>query len=330
VAIFWRTNDSVAPALRWATEWPQRSHCHQRPCKKALLAVALFAIMTQRTMQISSSLCRKVITTIFFLIVWTWAVQAQQVSTNQIQTKSSTTDVAGKNADIGKEERFSALKEQIRVMQGNSTRNWDEFEKTARQLIKEFPDQPDGYEALMIEMQVGSHNKAQALAQEMADSSAPENFKLWAKGFLYRMEQFGKPVDLRFIALDGREVNLAKMRGKVVLIEFWGTGCVPCVAELPDIKAAYNKYHDQGFEVIGISFDTNKAKLTRFIKDRDLPWPQSFEGKQGIENKFGQEFGVCAIPHLMLLDKEGCLRLDGFYPWQRFEIGISNLVTSAP
>lgn len=260
----------------------------------------------------------------FWVVVWSWSAQAQQASTNQIESRLIATDVAGASTSMVKEDRFRMLTEQIRIL--NGTKNWDEYEQAARQLIKEYPDRPDGYEALMGEMQLEGRDRARALAQEVADGSAPGNYKLWAKGFLYRLDHFGKPVSLRFVALDGREVDLAKMKGKVVLIQFWATGCVPCVAELPNIKAAYNKYHEQGFEIIGVSFDTDKVKLTRFIKEKDLSWPQSFEGKQGIENKFAQELGVCAIPHLLLLDRNGCLRMDALVPWMHFEIGISNFL----
>ena len=112
-----------------------------------------------------------------------------------------------------------------------------------------------------------------------------------------------------------------------MLIDFWGTTCVPCVAALPDIRAAYDKYHAQGFEVIGISFDSNKAHLTRFIKEKELPWPQYFDGKQGVDSKFGQEFGISGIPHTLLLDKKGALRMDNIYIGPSFEAYVSKLLS---
>ena len=82
------------------------------------------------------------------------------------------------------------------------------------------------------------------------------------------------------------------------------------MAELPRVKAAYDKFHAQGFEIIGISCDTDKEQLNRFLKEKELPWPQYYDGQQQTKNKFAQEFGVDGIPQMFLVDKKGYLRFD--------------------
>ena len=116
----------------------------------------------------------------------------------------------------------------------------------------------------------------------------------------------GKGLDMKFTATDGTEVDLAKMKGKVVLIDFWATWCGPCVAEIPNVKKTYEKLHSKGFEIIGISLDSNKDKLTQFIKKKDMPWPQYFDGK-GWKNKISTKHGIRSIPAMWLVDKEGNL-----------------------
>ena len=113
-----------------------------------------------------------------------------------------------------------------------------------------------------------------------------------------------KPLDLKFTAVDGREVDLAKMRGKVVLIDFWATWCGPCVAELPNVLKAYKELHPKGFEIVGISLDSDKAKLEAFVKDKGMEWPQFFDGK-GWKNEIATTYSIHSIPAMWLVDQKG-------------------------
>jgi len=104
--------------------------------------------------------------------------------------------------------------------------------------------------------------------------------------------------------LAGNPLSIANFKGKVVLVDFWATWCPPCVAELPNVLKAYEEYHPKGFEIIGISLDKDRQKLDSFIKQKQMTWPQYFDG-QGWENKLSQKYGVNSIPATYLLDKEG-------------------------
>jgi thiol-disulfide isomerase/thioredoxin len=112
--------------------------------------------------------------------------------------------------------------------------------------------------------------------------------------------------DLKFTAVDGTPVDLAALKGKVVLIDFWATWCPPCRGEVPNVVAAYQKYHDQGFDIIGISLDQDKDALLAFTKENGMTWPQFFDGG-GWQNAISSRCGVDSIPAMWLIDKKGNL-----------------------
>ena len=104
--------------------------------------------------------------------------------------------------------------------------------------------------------------------------------------------------------IDGKPLSIASRKAKVILIDFWATWCAPCVAELPGIVSIYNKYHDKGFDVIGISLDQEKSAMTSFIKRKKMPWPQYFDGKIW-DNKLAKQYGIFKIPATFLVDSNG-------------------------
>jgi peroxiredoxin len=112
--------------------------------------------------------------------------------------------------------------------------------------------------------------------------------------------------DFNELDLDGQPLSVSMYRGKVVLIDFWATWCVPCVAEMPNVRRAYDTYHDQGFEVIGVSLDKDREKLLNYISRRGIPWPQYFDGR-GWSNKLSQRCEIRGIPATFLLDRNGII-----------------------
>ncbi|HEY5909176.1 MAG TPA: TlpA disulfide reductase family protein [Verrucomicrobiae bacterium] len=153
-----------------------------------------------------------------------------------------------------------------------------------QQLKSGFPDTKQGKDADKILENIKQQTEAKKVRSTLVEGASFPNFE----------EE----------DLEGKALSVSGYKGKVLLIDFWATWCGPCVRELPNVLKAYEARHKDGFEIIGISLDEDKGKLEKFLKEKNMPWQQYFDGK-GWGNKLAVKFGVNSIPATYLLDREG-------------------------
>jgi peroxiredoxin len=101
--------------------------------------------------------------------------------------------------------------------------------------------------------------------------------------------------------LKGERVQLKDLRGKVVLVNFWGTWCKPCEKEMPAIQAAYDKYRNQGFEVLAINIQESDFLVNKYTQQRNLTFPVLLDKTGSIKD----EYNVYKIPSSFFIDKKG-------------------------
>lgn len=201
--------------------------------------------------------------------------------------------------------------------------NLDQPENAAPLLQARYDRMPKGADAQLQELipgviqplfqlysKSGKKEEARALLEQakkdLADHQQGSQVAQFFDGMLGELDKpsVGDVMEIAFTATDGSEINLADMKDKVVLVDFWATWCGPCVGEMPNLIKAYEEYHEKGFEILGISLDQDKAALEKFVEERKMTWPQFFDGK-GWENELAGKFGIKGIPATFLIGKDG-------------------------
>jgi thiol-disulfide isomerase/thioredoxin len=106
--------------------------------------------------------------------------------------------------------------------------------------------------------------------------------------------------------LDGQEISLDALQGKVVLLDFWATWCMPCREALPHMREIASKFQDQPFVILSISLDDDEAKWKQYIQQNGMTWRQYRDG--GFKGPISRLFGVEAIPQTFTIDADGVLQ----------------------
>jgi tetratricopeptide (TPR) repeat protein len=108
----------------------------------------------------------------------------------------------------------------------------------------------------------------------------------------------------------GEELTLERLRGKIVLLDFWASWCGPCRRDMPEVRKILKKYPRDDFVMIGINLDSSRPSFEAYMKEEGISWQQYYDGL-GWGNKIARLYGVFAIPHTVLIDQDGVIHATG-------------------
>lgn len=143
-------------------------------------------------------------------------------------------------------------------------------------------------------------SRAEALRQAEIDAQkyAEQGRKATAVGNPFK--------DFDSKTVDGKDIRFSELveKGKVTLLDFWASWCIPCIQESKELKELYKTYHGKGFNIVSVSLDTDKQKWLHAIQKHELPWTH-ISTLKGFKDPGAIEYAVQAIPYIILIDRNG-------------------------
>jgi peroxiredoxin len=185
-----------------------------------------------------------------------------------------------------------------------------------REKIDALAETPGGGRFLTEREQSFSHLVALGMSPARAETHLQKltehkekGVKDMARAELNILELKKAPYGLKFTALDGKPVDFAQFRGKVVAMYFWMTTNRNIAAELERLRVLHSNYRKRGFEVVTVSYDKeeDREKLLKFIKDNRIAFPVYYDGK-AAKNDFSPKLNLYSTPRMVVFDKEGILQ----------------------
>ena len=217
-------------------------------------------------------------------------------------------------------EQSDAFREKVEAATSDDVRDsliavmeesWKEMEYSKADLLNRHTGDIFGI-YLLRDFQVYNYPERIEEATKALRQNFPGNFWTEYVGGRVEGQMRGYPgrqyTDLRMPTPDGGELSLSDIvpNHRYTFVDFWASWCGPCCAEIPNVKAAYAKYHDKGLEVVGVSFDGEAEAWKEAIAKYDMPWPHMSD-LQGWGCEAAKVYGIGFIPSTLLIGQDGII-----------------------
>lgn len=209
----------------------------------------------------------------------------------------------GKKLDLNKLIKlFTASADPLKLIDWNGPVGRAKFKNTLQRMDNDFVSCYTEYGLNMDDMM---------LFIKALEKDANPGIQEWAiqRKALFMLKK--NPLQFNCEAIDGRKIDINRMKGKVVLLDFWNIHCSSCIARMPAIKVIYDKYKSAGFEVVSLCLNnSDKLDIVKKIEHKiDAGWPTVLIGSTdgSLGHQICRKYGFKSVPQLLLLDKEGKL-----------------------
>jgi thiol-disulfide isomerase/thioredoxin len=184
----------------------------------------------------------------------------------------------------------------------------EQWIKDLEQFVDQYPQADETSEALLqlglgLEFAGNEDHAAKAYGRIVAGFPESEQAKK-AAGAKFRLESVGKSLQLQGKTLDGHAFDLDRLRGRVVLLQYWATWCELCKQDMQQLKTLQAKYGQKGFTVVGINLDKDGRTATQYLANARWPWQQLHE-TGGMDSRLANQMGIQTLPTMILIDKSG-------------------------
>ena len=232
--------------------------------------------------------------------------------TKRLEALFERLNASGKDKDLAAYVKFRLMTaeygQKLLVPKPDFTKIQTDWLKDLKQYVADYPTSPDSAEAMlqlaMTEEFAGDEDAAKQWYSQIATSFPNVPAAKKAAGARARLDSLGKQLSVQGKSSSGEKVDLARYRGRVVLIHYWATWSEPCKTDIAILKELASKYGKSGFSIIGVSLDGRLQDLSEYLAENRLPWPQIFE-EGGLDNRLANELGIVTVPTMILVDKEG-------------------------